>query len=228
MTSRPEPPIDAKTALDALDFLIVAGSSLATVLLLDAIGWKPRNFAWVGTAISPIVIGALALRRTAWPPRGGAVARGLTFSGLLATTLLAVGFILAGFGVFRMSERMRARPEPIPEHEVKRRVKQLETLRILPQFIEERPAHAEEIAEAGTFEDLMAEIERPSSPDELARYEAQARDELTTARDESFTLDQERAREAALRIGGLGVLALALGTWLDSRRRRAAEGEVIS
>ena len=223
MTSPPEPTVDARTALDALDLLVIAGSSFATILLLDAMGWRPSNFAWVGTALSPVVLGALVLRRQWWPPRDGLVARGLTFSGLLATLLLTVGLILAGAGVYLTSKRMRAQPEPISEAEVTRRIEQLESLRVLPQVIEERPATAEEVSEGSTFEELLAEIERPTSDAERARYEKQAREEISELRDEHFTLDQRRTREASWRFGALGVLALAVGAWIDSRRRRATD-----
>lgn len=215
-------------ALDALDLLIILVLGYVATVALHAVGWELRA-AHVGTALAPLVLAGLALRRRLLPPRRGAVKRSLTLLGVVATALLVAGFLTSAAAIALLHNRLAEVPDPISPQDVQLQAEQRARTQVLLDIsasvsaAEEGAIEDEEALEyGGGYTEFLAALDAATEPEPaaVAKFAIEVRQEMLEERDHAFAQRQARGRRTEIGLAILGISALLLGAFLDRLRPR--------
>ncbi len=207
-------------SLDHLDVLLIVGPAFGVAWLLQRLGLHPPLWG-VGLVMTPVVGALLLARRKLLPIRRAPTRRKLSAAGLLGLTLLFAGLLT---GLFAGVVALRVGSPRVPEVD-EAELQELARLSVsLPTLdVQELAPDAAPPAEAGTFQDLMADLDQPAKPEPT--LVAQRLAELRAERVRELTEEAERARSRdlslLLKAALLSGLLLAASAWLDRRRASA-------
>lgn len=214
--------------LDWIDLLLLLVIVYLTLLFVHWTGWRPRK-SWIGLVLAPVVFGALRLRQQVLPSQRRLVVKGFTFGGFFATLFLVFGFLAGTLGGYLLLDMSSEEPEPVTEADVEMWITPRVTAYGLQGLAnaEIRELTAEEAAEAPPAEvvtdvdELVKTLELGKEPpeEELERYRDEARQELEAEALQNFNERRARGHRNVLVLGGISLVLLLAGGFLDSRRK---------
>lgn len=216
-------PDRSRLTLDWVDLLVVLGTGYAGAGLLYALELDVRA-SILGAILSGPCFAALALRRRLAPraSHAGVVKRKLTLLGLLSTSLLVFGLLVAVTGGFILFDAESDALERVSDHELGTRAETLalvEQLGALSDTLEvvDSDTATDDVQIAGGLEELMQAVDSESK-----RRAAEIRVRLASEAETERLAQQEERRsnrlESGLLWGLVGALAIVIGGFLDSRR----------